>query len=36
MAPPFDRARFRLGDRAELLARYPDARARIEELITPR
>jgi predicted cupin superfamily sugar epimerase len=36
MAPPFDRACFRLGDRAELLARYPDARARIEELITPR
>ena len=31
-APPFDWAGFRLGDREELLVRYPDARARIREL----
>ena len=32
MAPPFDWSGFRLGDRAELVARYPAAQARIAEL----
>lgn len=31
-APPFDWAHFRLGDRTDLVARHPAARARIEEL----
>lgn len=31
-APPFDWADFRLGDRADLCARYPGTRARIVEL----
>ena len=31
-APPFDWSTFRLGDRAELIGRYPGARDRIEEL----
>lgn len=31
-APPFDWSGFRLGDRADLVARYPGAGARIEEL----
>lgn len=36
-APPFDWAGFRLGTRAELMARYPGAPTRIEELtrVTP-
>jgi predicted cupin superfamily sugar epimerase len=35
-APPFDRTRFRLGDRGELAARYPGAAPRIAELTRPR
>lgn len=31
-APPFDWSGFRLGERAELVDRYPGARARVEEL----
>jgi uncharacterized protein len=31
-APPFDWSAFRLGDRAELIGRYPAARDRIDEL----
>lgn len=34
-APPFDWSCFRLGDRSELIARYPAARGRITELTRP-
>ncbi|HET6257628.1 cupin domain-containing protein [Pseudonocardia sp.] len=34
-APPFDWAHFRLGDRADLVDRYPKTRMRIEELTRP-
>jgi uncharacterized protein len=35
MAPPFAPSRFRLGDGAELAARYPAVRDRIAELVRP-
>lgn len=35
MAPPFDESGFRLGERADLTARYPAARDRIAELTRP-
>ena len=35
MAPPFDESGFRLGERADLIARYPARRDRIEELTRP-
>ena len=36
VAPPFDWSAFRLGDRTELTAAYPSARARIARLTRPR
>jgi hypothetical protein len=35
MAPPFDESGFRLGERADLTARYPGSRDRIAELTRP-